>query len=158
IARLTPLHSVVALVRSDAAKVLLQGQVADVVVVDYDDAAALTAVARGCDCAVHLVGILKESATSRYTAAHEGSTAALVAAARAAAVERIVYLSILGADPRSHNACLASKGRAEQILRNSGTATLTLRVPMVLGEGDYASHALARRSRSRLTILIRGGS
>jgi uncharacterized protein YbjT (DUF2867 family) len=35
---------------------------------------------------------------------------------------------------------------------------LTLRVPMVLGEDDYASRALSRRSRSPLTVLIRGES
>ena len=37
IARLMPLHAVTALVRSDAAKERLQGQGADVIVVDYDD-------------------------------------------------------------------------------------------------------------------------
>jgi NADH dehydrogenase len=158
IARLAPVHAVTALVRSNAAKERLQGHGADVAVVDYGDAAALTAAAAGCGCAVHLVGILKESSTSRYASAHEGSTAALLAAARALPLERIVYLSILGADPGSSNACLASKGRAEQMLRNSGTPTLTLRVPMVLGDGDYASRALARRARAPLTVLIRGGS
>jgi uncharacterized protein YbjT (DUF2867 family) len=158
IARLTPGHAVTALVRSNAAKERLQGLGADIVVVDYDDATALIAAARGCNSAVHLVGILKESSASRYAQAHEGSATALVAAAHALPLDRIVYLSILGADPHSNNACLASKGRAEQILRSSDTVTLTLRVPMVLGEGDYASRALARRSRSRLTVLIRGAS
>jgi len=158
IARLASVHEVTALVRSNAAKERLRGHGVDVAVVDYGDAAALTAAGRGCTCAVHLVGILKESSTSRYALAHEGSTAALLAAAHALPLERIVYLSILGADPASRNACLASKGRAEQMLRDSDTPTLTLRVPMVLGEGDYASQALARRLRAPLTILIRGDS
>jgi NADH dehydrogenase len=158
IARLTPLHDVTALVRSNAAQEKLQGQGADVIVVDYADPSALTAAARGCHCAVHLVGILKESKASRYTDAHEGSTAALVAAARETGLERIVYLSILGADPHANNACLASKGRAEEMLRTSGITALTLRVPMVLGEGDYASRALSRRAHSPLTVLIRGES
>jgi uncharacterized protein YbjT (DUF2867 family) len=162
VARLAADRPVTALVRSSAAKRLLQqqqpGSALNIVEVDYADADALSAAARGCDSAVHLVGILKEGATSRYVDAHERSTAALLLAARRQRLERIVYLSIVGAHPQAPNACLASKGRAEQQLLSSGIPALVLRVPMVLGENDYASRALARRSRAPLTVLIRGAS
>jgi NADH dehydrogenase len=130
----------------------------DVKQVDYGDARALARAAEGCTAAVHLVGILKETSTSRYVDAHEHATLALVAAARAARLRRIVYVSILGADPACANGALASKGRAERILLDSGIATLILRVPMVLGEADYASRALRARACSRIAWLIRGAS
>jgi uncharacterized protein YbjT (DUF2867 family) len=161
IARLAPGASIVAAVRSDAARQAVERaatQKIDVEQLDYGDAQALARAADGCVAAVHLVGILKETATSRYVDAHEHATQALVAAARAARLRRIVYVSILGSEPGSGNAALASKGRAERILLDSGIATLILRVPMVLGEDDYASRALRARARSRVAWLIRGAS
>ena len=40
-------------------------------VVDYADARGLAAVAAGCDAAVHLVGILKQTRATPYEDAHE---------------------------------------------------------------------------------------
>jgi len=127
-------------------------------ILDYGDPAALTQTLHGCTHAVHLVGILRENSTSRYADAHERATCALASAAAAAGLDRIVYLSILGSEPGSANACLASKGRAEQILLAARTPALVLRVPMVLGEGDFASRALARRARASTAPLTRGGT
>jgi uncharacterized protein YbjT (DUF2867 family) len=162
IERLAPRHRVTALVRSVAARDVLLGRQpaahVDVAVVDYQDRAAVRRAAEGCTALIHLVGILKEGSGSRYVAAHEGATAALLDVARALRFQRIVYLSILGAHPGSRNACLASKGRAEQLLLDSGIATLILRVPMVLGEGDHASRALARSVAGRLSLVLRGAS
>ena len=45
-------------------------------VLAYDDVPGLTRVASGCRGAVHLVGIIKEGATSTYQAAHEDTTRA----------------------------------------------------------------------------------
>ena len=130
----------------------------ETMVLDYGDVAALTRAAEGCTHAVHLVGILKEDPTRRYVDAHQGTTRALALAAAARGLRRVVYLSILGSHPDAENACLASKGRAEQILLEAKTPALVLRVPMVLGEGDFASRALRGQARSRLVPLLRGGA
>ncbi|MEM8766511.1 MAG: NAD(P)H-binding protein [Pseudomonadota bacterium] len=130
----------------------------EVRIIDYLDEAAMTEAAEGCSHIVHLVGIIKESAGSSFEAAHEGTTAVVIAAARAAGVERIVYLSILGTSEGSSNACLASKARAEGLLLASGLGVLVLRVPMVLGEGDYATRALAGRARGAFALQFRAGS
>jgi len=130
---------------------------AETVILDYADVEALSQAAAGCSHAVHLVGILKEDSTRRYTDAHEATTRALAAAAAAQGLRRIVYLSILGSHPEAPNACLASKGRAERILLEAQTPALVLRVPMVLGEGDIASRALRAQARARLAPLLRGG-
>ncbi len=149
-----------ALVRSAAAAETIAreqpGTATDIV--DYANATSMQRALAGCDCVVHLVGILKETATNRYVDAHEAACEALAAAAKANRIRRIVYLSILGSDAAASNACLASKGRAEAILHGSGVSTVVLQVPMVLGESDYASRALASRARARAAVLLRGAS
>lgn len=126
--------------------------------VDYGDADSLARAAEGCRIAVHLVGILKENARSRYTEAHETTCSALARAARKAGLERIVYVSIVGATPDSRNPCLASKGRAEVILHQGCVPAIVLRLPMVLGEGDPASRALRAQALARAVPLVRGGA
>lgn len=156
----TPRFSVRAVVRSkrSAATVRALPEAPDVAVVDYGDVDALADVARGCAAIVHLVGILKESSTTRYRDAHEGTAEALSAAARRAGCLRIVYPSILGASIDSPNACLASKARAEAILLTPPLETTILRVPMVLGGDEPATWALRARARARVVPLVRGGA
>jgi len=129
----------------------------EICIVDYADADRITEAARGCAAAVHLVGILKETRSNRYADAHERPCEALVSASRAAGLARIVSLSILGSRADSSNACLASKGRAEEILLSGPVPALVIRVPMVLGAGDPASAALRRQASSGRTSLVRGG-
>jgi uncharacterized protein YbjT (DUF2867 family) len=151
-----------ALVRSERAAGVLRALPAparpEIAVADYGDDDALARAAAGCARVAHLVGILKESSTTRYRDAHELATGALVRAAEKAGVRRIAYLSILGADPAHPNPCLASKGRAEEILLGGPVPAAVLRVPMVLGPGDFASRALRRQATARLVFLVRGGA
>jgi uncharacterized protein YbjT (DUF2867 family) len=160
IARLVPAVQVTATVRSAEARRVLEQSGADVRIVelDYHDAHALAEAAADCDCAVHLVGILKETVKNRYVDAHERTTDVLVAAATATRLRRIIYLSILGSDPLSQNAALASKGRAERALLNGVPQAVVLRVPMVLGEDDHAARALSRKARGGTVFLLRGAS
>jgi NADH dehydrogenase len=126
-------------------------------VVDYHDVDGLSRAAEGCTHIVHLVGILKESATTRYTDAHESTAFAVARAAEKAGVKRIVYLSILGASAGSRNPCLASKGRAERILLEREVPTTVIRLPMVLGAGDIAARALRGQAMTGVLPLVRGG-
>jgi NADH dehydrogenase len=130
----------------------------DISVLDYGDAEALACAADGCEAAVNLVGIIKQSSTSRYEAAHEATSEALARALESSSLRRIIQLSIVGSHPDSRNACLASKGRAEEILLECARPALILRVPMVLGPGDFASRALRVQARARFVPLLRGGS
>lgn len=151
-----------ALVRSERAAKILRDLPAEcrpeIRIVDYGDAEAIEAAAEGCDHIVHLIGILKETASARYVEAHEASCGALARAAEAVGAHRIVYLSILGAHPEAENACLASKGRAERILLDCRVPVTVLRVPMVLGPGEIAAFALRRKVRASLVPLVRGGA
>lgn len=160
--RLNGARELVAIVRSARARSQIEALALDpaprIEVLDYGDAAALEAAARGCSHAVHLVGILKEGAQSSYTAAHEDSAAALARAADSAGLARVVLLSILGSRAGASNACLASKGRGEDILAAARTPLIVLRVPMVLGEDDFASRALGRQTRAPFAALVHGGT
>ena len=149
-----------ALVRSEraAAAIRADGLACEVSIADYGDGEGLLRATAGCTRLVHLVGILKEGPTTRYEEAHEGVSEALANAAAKSGIERIVYLSILGADPGSPNACLRSKGRAEEILLRGPVPATVLRVPMVLGPGELACAALRRQAGARLLPLVRGGA
>jgi len=152
--------SVRALVRSERAAATLRAGPSppEIAIVEWSDAEGLAAAASGCDAAVHLVGVLKETPTQRYADAHEGTARALAAAAKRSGLRRIVYLSIVGADLRSKNACLASKARAEAILLEPPLATTVLRFPMVLGGDDPASRVLRANARKPRVFLVRGGA
>ena len=95
----------------------------EVVTLNYTDEAALAEAADGCSRAVHLVGILKETKTAAYRDAHELSCMILAKVCDQSTVTHITYLSILGSTAQSSNACLASKGAAEDILLAAATPT-----------------------------------
>ena len=151
-----------ALVRSERAAATLAALPAaerpEVVRVDWSDADALARAGAGCEHWIHLVGILKESRSSRYVDAHERPAEALVRAADKAGAKRIVSVSILGAAPDAENACLASKGRADASLLAGSVPATVLRVPMVLGPGELAAEALRREATAPVAFLVRGGA
>jgi uncharacterized protein YbjT (DUF2867 family) len=169
--KLLDAHDVVAVVRSDKAADTLAKLPLEVdaktrltvKVLSYTDEQALAEAAQGCHRAVHLVGILKEGGGARYVDAHEASTQALLSALAQSSITHVTYLSIVGSHAESDNACLASKGRAEDMFRADTSpqktlASTVLRVPMVLGEGDYASFALKKRASQGLSFSFRAGS
>ncbi len=127
----------------------------DVRVLDYTDQEALLGAAQGCSRALHLVGILKATKSAPYAQAHEASAEVMAKVCDHSSIEHLTYLSILGSTASSPNACLASKGRAEDILLSAATLVCVLRVPMVLGEGDYASRALLARGAQARSLAFR---
>lgn len=155
IARLRGDREIVAAVRSDRAAAMVADSGAEVRLVDYGEGDSLVAAAAGCEAAVHLAGIIRETAGNRYVDAHEGTVRALMGVE---GIRRIVYVSVIGADRGSRNACLASKAAAESLLLSGRASARVLRVPMVLGEGDYASLALGRRASSPVSFTFRAGS
>jgi NADH dehydrogenase len=155
-------HSVRALVRSrtaaDTVRALGLAPEPEVCEVDYLDVAAMTRALAGCTQVVHLVGILKATRANSYADAHERTASALAEAAPRNGIGKIVALSIHGADPAEANACLRSRGVADTTLLRAAPDVVILRVPMVLGEGDYASRALAVRARRALGVTLRAAS
>jgi NADH dehydrogenase len=159
--RATPTPSI-ALVRSESASASIRSlpfaSSFEVRIADWNDHEALARAMQRCTRVVHLVGILKETRATRYEDAHERTAETLATVAARAGVERIVYLSILGSRSTDANACLASKGRAEEILLRSKVPTTVLQVPMVLGLGEIAAKALRGKALAPFVVLPRGGA
>lgn len=148
---------VIAAVRSTrAAQSISPRRGLEVMQLDYSNAERYQPVLASVDAVVHLVGIIKETPDNTYQGAHEATCRALVEAVGMANVKPyIVYPSILGSSASHANPCLASKGRAEDILLASGLPVTILQVPMVIGAGDYASAALRRRALSSFSLGLR---
>lgn len=154
---------VVAFVRSERARHLLNRYVDDVLPVSVHvgnpaDPDALAEAAAGCDSAVHLIGTIKASRQNPIRDSHETPAAALVEAAPRASIRHIVYVSILGASPTSASVCLRARANVEAMLGRSPVASTVIRVPMVLGERDRASFALAKRAAAQRAVVFRDES
>ncbi len=131
---------------------------ADIQVRDYLDVNGMREAAQDCSYAVHLVGIIKESAGNSFQRAHVDTTRVLLDALAGSPVARLCYLSILGAEENATNPCLLSRWEAEQMFQHATIPALVIRIPMVLGEGDYASRALLGRASAPLGFTFRGAS
>lgn len=171
IRELSQQHEVLALVRSESAAKKIKDAYADLVscsIVDYTDAEDLANATRNAEVLVHLVGIIKESGNNSFYNAHEATSQAvvdMVSARRtgselddAVSLQHILYLSLLGVDKQSHNLCFASRARAEEILAKAPVSVSIIRVPMVLGEGDFASRSLSNRVKKKVCFILRGSS
>ena len=125
-------------------------------VIDYVRTDSLRALVAGAGCVVHLAGVLFESPSSRYRSANVDTTRALVDAARDAGVGRIVFVSSLGANPRSSNGYYRSKGQAERVVARAGAGAAIIRTPLLLGPGTAGGRALLRDA-SRGSVRVLGG-
>ena len=128
--------------------------------VDYHEPQTLEAAAAGCDTLVQLAGSIKESRQNPFHLVHEQACEALVTALSRPdnSVKQIIQLSILGADPESRNACFRSRGRADNILLSGPIPTTVLRVPMVLGQGDFAAKRLAAQGAATFCCTFHAAS
>lgn len=154
-------HEVRALVRSERAAATLRGEFGPTLaihIVDYASRDDLAQALAGVEVVVHLVGIIKQSKSNPFREAHENACQALADAAADAGVRRIVCLGIVGTDDHATNECFVSRANAEAILLAGSVPAFVLRVPMVLGEDDYASAALGRQARKTLAFTFRAGS
>lgn len=154
---------VVALVRSERARETLQRRLGalervTIALADPADADDIARVAAGCERAVHLIGTIKATRSNPLRAAHEIPAAALVAAMRSVPIRHVAYVSILGAGATSTSECLRARAAVERIFRDAAATVTTIRVPMVLGERDRASFALAKRATAKRAVVFRAAS
>ena len=154
--------NVCALVRSEKAKddlmsFIKANDIQDVQIVkcDYLDEQAIKELAKSCSYLLHLVGIIRENKDNRFDVVHKQTTKVLVEAIKGSGIKKCCYISILGAKEDSINTCFSSRGFAEKLFLDSDIPSLVLQVPMVLGEGDYASEALKKNALSRINFTFR---
>lgn len=120
---------------------------------DITDSAALTAAFAGCDAVAHCAGINREIGSQTYARIHVEGTRAVVAASRAAGVQRLVMLSFLRARPDGPTEYHRSKWQAEELVRGSGRTWTILKAGVIHGRGD---HMLDHLSHAFFTFPIFG--
>jgi len=86
-----------------------------------------------------------------------GGTQAIVAAAKAARIGRLILLSHLGAAPSSAFMLLRAKGLAEELVRSSGLAYTIVRSGIVFGEEDRFFNGIALLIRANPFLFIQPG-
>lgn len=121
---------------------------------DVRDAPNARALVDGCDAVVHLApGLVAASDLEETIVA---GTETVVAAAKDAGVQRVVFMSCLGAQAANRAPFYAAKWKAEQIVRGSGLPSVILRPSLVLGEGDGITASLAAHVRSFPAVMLPG--
>ena len=126
--------------------------------IPYERVSELSKALEGVTCVVHLAGILLETRSTTYQHANVDTTAAVVEASQAAGVEHIIFISVLGADAHSNNTYFRSKGRAEQLVAESGIDSTVIRTPILLGPGNAGANGLFRAATGGKARLLGGGS
>jgi uncharacterized protein YbjT (DUF2867 family) len=115
----------------------------EVAVNSLNDVQGLRAAMRGVESVFHLAGGEGEGGRANLQAVDIDGTRALCAAAADARVERIFYLSHLGADRAAGFPVLKAKGIAEEYIRKSGIPHTILRGSILYGPGDEFTTGLA---------------
>lgn len=115
-----------------------------VAVSGINDARGLRAAMVGVDTVYHLAGVERRGAYADLLSVDIQGTQAVVKAAADAGVERIFFLSHLGADRASAYPVFKAKAIAEEFVRRGGIDYTILRTALVFGPRDGFTTGLAQ--------------
>lgn len=128
---------------------------------DVTTYASIEATFEGQDAVVNLVApspLFEPKGGNRmYDVVHRQGTENVVRAAKERGVPRLVQLSGLGADPDGPTAYIRAKGRAEEIVRESGLDWVIFRPSVVFGEGSEFLSFTKKVAPPYVTPLPGGG-
>ncbi|MGW8222730.1 MAG: complex I NDUFA9 subunit family protein [Syntrophobacteria bacterium] len=133
-------HQVRALVRPGSEYKLKQPDKVEVIAGEVTESADLIQGMKGCDAAIHLVGIIRAfpSQDITFERLHTEATANVVAAAKEAEVPRLLHMSALGAREDGSTPYLRTKFAAEEHVRQSGLNYTIFRPSLIFGRGGEA--------------------
>ena len=97
---------------------------------------SIVAAVEDADAVVNAAGIQRQGGRQTYEAVHAAGAGAIARAATAAGIDKLVHVSGVGADARSPNPYIASKGRGESAVREAAPAAIILRPSVVFGPED----------------------
>jgi NADH dehydrogenase len=120
------------------------------------DPDSLLAAMDGVHTIIHLVGTDTRGRHADLNDIDVASTKAIVEAAQAARVGRIIYVSRVGADRGSAFPILRAKGEIEEIIRSSGIAHTIFRTSVLFGQDDHFSEHIAMLIRAFPVFLVPG--
>lgn len=153
-------HATRMLVRSSARDKLRQLAArhgAELVAGSLEDPAVMEQALRGCEAAIHLVGIINETGGATFQSIHVEGTAAVLAAAREAGVQRFVHMSALGTRAGARSRYHQTKWQAEELVRASGLEWTIFRPSVIYGREDGFVNLLAAVTRWSPLIPLFGG-
>lgn len=119
----------------------------EVVICALTDERGLRAAMRGVEAVFHLASAEKEGSRADFQGVDIDGSQVVARAAADAHVQRLLYLSHLGADRASAFPLLKAKGIAERLLLQSGVPCTIFRSAIVFGEEDRFTTALAQLLR-----------
>jgi NADH dehydrogenase len=126
---------------------LPKGVSVEVAVVSLADVRGLRAALRDVDVVFHFASAENQGARGNLAATDIDGSRNLVEAASDAGVDRIVYLSHLGAASSSAYPAFKAKGMAEEYIRKGKTPYTIFRSSLVYGPEDHFTNNLSRLIR-----------
>jgi uncharacterized protein YbjT (DUF2867 family) len=151
-------HQVRTLVRpSPKTPNLPRGVPVEVAVASLNDERGLRAALRDVRVIIHLAGAEQDGAEANIAAVDVQGTSTLMSAAKGTRVERILYVSRLGADRASAYPVLKVKGIAEEFVRRSEIAHTIFRSAVVYGMEDHFTNRLAQAAKRTPFFLLPSG-
>lgn len=127
---------------------LPRGVPVEVAVASLNDERAIHAALRGVDQIFHLTSAGSEGRRGNLLKTDIEGTRILAQVAASAEIERLIFLSHIGADRASAFPIQKSKGIAEEHIRKSGVPYTIIRSSVVFGPEDHFTNNLARLLRS----------
>lgn len=122
------------------------------------DEGALAHLCQGADAVIHIAGLTNTPDPAEFETANVTGTANVIAAAKAAKVRRLIFVSSLSAREPKLSLYGASKARAEELVQASGLDWTMVRPPAVYGPHDDDMFELFRSARFGLVPLPPGGA
>lgn len=126
---------------------LPKGVPVEVSVVSLNDERGVRAALRGVHHIYHLASAESQGRGGSLLTTDIEGTRTLVQAAKDAGVERLIYLSHIGADRASAFPIQKAKGIAEEHIRRSGVPFTIIRSAVVFGPEDNFTNNIARIAR-----------
>ena len=117
------------------------------------DLAAPGDLAQGADALVHVAGVVNAPDRAGFAAGNVDGMRAILAAAQAAGVRRVVHVSSLAAREPALSDYGWSKAEGERLVRDSGAAWTIVRPPAVYGPGDVDQLDIFRLAKRGLALL-----
>ena len=114
---------------------------------DLADHAALSQLVEGADAVIHIAGLVNTPDPAEFETVNVTGTANVIAAAKAAGVRRLIFVSSLAAREPKLSAYGASKAKAEELVQGSGLDWTIVRPPGVYGPRDTEYFDLFRSAR-----------
>jgi len=118
---------------------------------------SIAAALEDADAVVNAAGIQRQGGRQTYEAVHAAGAGAIARAAAAAGIDKLVHVSGVGADARSPNAYIASKGSGEAAVREASPTAVILQPSVIFGPEDDFLNRFGALARALPALPLFGG-